>query len=100
MKASVIIKRGGYGFSYTWTLRLEGKSKTREFYLGQDVKFCHRVLGVDPSYIIQQIGTREVDNGTRGNKLLARFILDHLNEYHLLTTKKIMNLQPWELCAE
>ncbi len=99
MKASIIVNRGSYGFGHTWTLVLEGKSSTRSFYLGQDVKVCSRLLQCDPSYVVQQIGTREVESD-RGSKRLAKFILDTLKENHLLTTRKIMKMQNWDLCVE
>jgi hypothetical protein len=99
MKASIKVERGSYGFGHTWTLVLEGKSNTRSFYLGQDVKVCSRLLQCDPSYVVKQIGTREVESD-RGSKRLARFILDTLKENHLMTTRKIMSMDAWELCVE
>jgi hypothetical protein len=99
MKASIKVEKGSYGFGHTWTLVLEGKSNTRSFYLGQDVKVCSRLLQCDPSYVVKQIGTREVESD-RGSKRLARFILDTLKENHLMTTKKIMSMDAWELCVE
>jgi len=44
-----------YGFDHNWTLVVSTKTKTKSFYLGQDVKFCSRVLGMEPSYIVRQI---------------------------------------------
>jgi hypothetical protein len=67
-----------YGFCYNWTLKAYGKS----FYLGQDVKFCHRILGCDPSYIVQQIGSNDLGKESTKKKL-AKF-----------------NMEPWSLCAE
>lgn len=99
MKVSIKVERGSYGFGHTWTLVLEGKSNTRSFYLGQDVKVCSRLLQCDPSYVVKQIGTREVESD-RGSKRLARFILDTLKENHLMTTRKIMSMDSWELCVE
>jgi hypothetical protein len=49
--------------------------------------------------VVQQIGTREVESD-RGSKRLAKFILDTLKENHLLTTRKIMKMQNWDLCVE
>ena len=71
MKAEIQIS-SSYGFDHNWTLVVSTAKKTKSFFLGQDVKFCSRVLGMDTSYIIQQIGTREIDNGTPGNKKLAK----------------------------
>jgi hypothetical protein len=80
-----------YGFCHNWTLKAYGKS----FYLGQDVKFCSRVLGCDPSYIVNQIGSNDLSKETTKKKL-AKFILDNLN----LNRSNIKNLEPWQLCAE
>jgi hypothetical protein len=99
MKARVEVNRGSYGFGHTWTLVLEGKSNTRSFYLGQDAKVCSRLLQCDPSYVVKQIGTRDVECD-RGSARLARFILNTLKENHLMTTRKIMSMDAWELCVE
>jgi len=80
-----------YGFCHNWTLKAYGKS----FYLGQDVKFCSRVLGCDPSYIVKQIGSNDLSKETTKKKL-AKFIFDSLN----LNRSNIKNLHSWQLCAE
>lgn len=88
----VIITRGEYGFGHNWTLEYNNK----QFYLGQDVKFCNRVLGLSPITIISTIGTAEIDNETIGNKKLARFIVKELG----LTKSNTKDLNTWELCAQ
>jgi hypothetical protein len=80
-----------YGFCHNWTLKAYGKS----FYLGQDVKFCSRVLGCDPSYIVSQIGSNDLTKETTKKKL-AKFIIEALE----LDRSIIKNLDPWQLCAE
>lgn len=88
----VIITQGDYGFSYNWTLEYNKK----QFFLGQDVKFCQRVLGIGPRVIIDVIGTAEIDNNTIGNKKLAKFIVKELG----LTRQNVKQLNTWELCAQ
>lgn len=85
-----------YGFDHNWTLVVSTAKKTKSFYLGQDVKFCSRVLGIEPSYIIEQIGTNVIDQGTIGNRKLAKFICKELN----LNGRNINKIEPWGLCAE
>jgi len=85
-----IIITSNYGFDHNWTLLIKNKS----FYLGQDVKFCHRVLGISPREVVQQIGSANIQD-EKVNRKLARFIVKQLGG-----TKTIINLQPWELCAE
>lgn len=85
-----IIISSNYGFDHNWTLMIKNKS----FYLGQDVKFCHRVLGMSPSEIVRQIGSAHIQD-EKVNRKLARFIVKQLGG-----TKAITNLQSWELCAE
>lgn len=85
-----IIISSNYGFDHNWTLIVKDKS----FYLGQDVKFCHRILGMSPREIVQQIGSAHIQD-EKVNSKLARFIVKQLGG-----TKAIINLQPWELCAE
>lgn len=88
----VIITQGDYGFGHNWTLEYNRK----QFFLGQDVKFCQRVLGFSPASVIKNIGTAEIDNDTIGNVKLAKFIVSQLG----LTRKNIKNLNTWELCAQ
>ena len=95
MEAEIKIT-SNYGFDHNWTLVVSTAKKTKSFYLGQDVKFCSRVLGMEPSYIIEQIGTREIDHGTIGNQKLAKFICNQLN----LNGRNINKIEPWGLCAE
>ena len=78
-----------YGFDHKWTLVVKDKS----FYLGQDVKFCTRVLGMEPRDVVRAIGTGEIGEGTNGNKALAKFICKTLG----LNANKLNN---WELCAQ
>ena len=80
-----------YGFDHNWTLVVDNQ----KFYLGQDVKFCSRVLGMDPAYVVQQIGSSDISNPVV-NKKLAKFIISALN----LNKKKLKTLEPWELCAQ
>jgi hypothetical protein len=81
-----------YGFAHYWTLVYRNKS----YYLGQDVKVCNRLLQMQPSDVVQAIGTNDITN-TKGNKALARFIVNTLKERHLINFK---NLQPWSLAVE
>jgi hypothetical protein len=92
MEARIVISNGAYGFGKEWTLVV---NEMHHFYLGQDVKFCSRVLGLSPSYIVQQIGSNDVENPTV-NKRLANFIINQLE----LTENKLKSLQAWELSAE
>lgn len=95
MKAEIKIS-SNYGFDHNWTLVLSTPKLTKSFYLGQDVKFCSRVLGMEPSYIVRQIGTGEISEGTVGNRKLAKFICKELN----LNGRNIDKIEPWGLCAE
>jgi hypothetical protein len=91
MKHPIIEINSNYGFDHNWTLNAYG----RKFYLGQDVKFCSRVLGVEPRDIVSEIGSNDLREDSTRRKL-ARYILNQLD----ITSKNIKNLQPWSLCAE
>jgi hypothetical protein len=91
MKARVVIS-STYGFDHNWTLVI---NEMHHFYLGQDVKFCSRVLNMSPSYIVEQIGSNDIQNPVV-NKRLAKFIVKHLG----LNNKKLNSLNSWDLCAE
>lgn len=94
MKATINIS-SSYGFDHNWTLICQTKKVTKSFYLGQDVKFCERVLGMSPRYIVEQIGTNRIDTEI-GRKKLAKFICEQLG----LNGRSIKKYQPWELCSQ
>jgi len=94
MKAQIKIN-SSYGFDHNWTLVVTTSQGTRAFYLGQDVKFCKRILGMDTSYIVEQIGSNNLYD-PKVNGRLAKFIIKSLG----LSTKQLNTLQPWELSAE
>ena len=85
----VIITRGAYGLGHDWTLEAYGKRS----YLGQDVKFCSRVLGLAPSTLVTIIGSPEIES-PKINRNLARFICKELN------ITRSTKLNTWELCAQ
>lgn len=95
MKAIIQIT-SNYGFDHNWTLHMEMKGERKSFYLGQDVKFCNRILQMTPSQVVESIGTAEITTEA-GNKKLANFIIRTLKQRHLIN---FQNLQPWDLCAE
>jgi hypothetical protein len=78
-----------YGFGHDWTLIVKNQS----FYLGQDVKFCRRVLGVEPRHVSEYIGTNDLRTDTARRKL-AKFIVQSLG------IDDFSSLQPWELCCQ
>ena len=90
MKAIIQIT-SNYGFDRNWTLHIEMKGERKSFYLGQDVKFCTRVLQMTPSQVVEEIGTSDIQSA-KGNKALAKFIISKL--------KPTKTTEPWELCAE
>jgi len=96
METSVIITPNPYGFGRNWSLLVKTPEHTKSFYLGQDVKFCSRVLGMTPRDVVEAIGTGEISEGQPGNKKLAEFICECLE----LNETNVMGLEPWSLSAE
>lgn len=88
---TIDISVGGYGFSHNWTLNAFGK----QFFLGQDIKFCRRVLGMDTSYVVSQIGTNDLRT-EEARTALAEFIVEHLE----LDEDRVNGLETWDLCAQ
>ena len=88
---TIEISADSYGFSHNWTLSAFGK----KFFLGQDVKFCRRVLGMEPSYIASKIGTNDLRT-EEGKTALAQFIINELE----LDEGVVNNLESWALCAQ
>ena len=87
----ILISAGPYGFGKTWSLKAYGKV----FYLGQDAKFCSRVLGIRPRDIVNKIGTNRLDL-ISGRVKLARFICSELG----INKSTAKNIEPWGLSAE
>jgi hypothetical protein len=96
MEASVIITPNSYGFGHNWSLSVKTPAVEKTFYLGQDVKFCRRVLGMEPRDVVEAIGTGEISEGLLGNRKLADFICEQLE----LDEDRVNELEAWELSAE
>jgi hypothetical protein len=94
MKSEVIVVRRG-DFGHNWDLVIEANKKTKTFHLGQDAKFCSRVLGMSPRDVVNELGTGDFTND-KNLKLLGRFIVKHLG----ITKKSIDELDSWALCSE
>lgn len=77
-----------------WTLIYVRGKDTRVFYLGQDVKFCRRMLGMEVSEVMEQAGIKAIDGLNKGK--LARYILERLG----LTTDNLMHMKQWELSPQ
>lgn len=95
MKANVITHPNAYGFGHDWTLSVTTKKGQKDFYLGQDGKFCTRVLGMSARDVVSQIGSNNLGDEKVLRKL-AKFIVKELG----LTEKKVEELQTWELCCQ
>lgn len=97
MTPKIEISVGNYGFEHNWTLVLEHSGETLSFFLGQDVKFCSRVLGMSPAYVCEQIGTRHITEPA-GNKKLAKFICKQLGLTWAKAKKNKFEI--WDFCAQ
>jgi hypothetical protein len=95
MKANIIVTQGSYGFGHEWTLECETKTTKKNFYLGQDVKFCSRVLGMDGADVANAIGTNRLDTDS-GTRKLAKFIVVQLG----LNGRNIKTMEAWDLCCQ
>ena len=85
----------GYGFGINWTLSAYGK----RFYLGQDAKVCSRLLQCKASELVAQLGTNNLSS-PKVRRKLARIILSHLQECHLITRSKLIRMEVWGLSVE
>jgi hypothetical protein len=91
MKPIIVSTPNAYGFGHDWTLVVKGRS----FYLGQDAKFCQRVLGMRGSEVAEAIGSNDLSKDTTRRRLAA-FIIQSLG----LDQEQIETLEPWELCCQ
>jgi len=90
-----VVNYGGGFVVHNWTLVQTTKGQTRSWHLGQDAKFCKRVLGLEPGYVARCIGDNDLSN-PKTRRRLARFIMAELN----ISSRELRNLQPWQLSAE
>lgn len=95
MKAEIKLE-SNYGFGMNWILVCSTPKITKTFWLGQDVKFCNRVLGMGTDYVVKAIGTRNIDEGTVGNRRLARYICDRLE----INGNNIKRIPAWGLACQ
>ena len=94
MEGQIIFnERGDFGFD--WNLVVTIKDITKRFYLGQDVKFCSRVLGMSTREVVNRIGDNDLRK-VETQKKLGNFILNVLN----LEEENVLNLESWELCCQ
>ncbi len=92
IESKVTFTPDGYGIGYNWNLEVTTHEKTTSFFLGQDVKFCRRVLGMEPSYVVSQIGDNDLRKESTQKKL-GDIIIHTLG----LGEMELNELQPWEL---
>lgn len=96
MNSHIVITRGSYGFGHNWSLVCSTPKVEKVFYLGQDEKVCRRILGLTARGVIDKIGTAKIDEGTRGNKRLAKLLVEHFQ----LNGNNIKKIESWQLSAE
>ena len=95
MNGQVIFNERG-DFGYDWNLIVtNSKGERKNFYLGQDVKFCSRVLGMSTKEVVNRIGDNDLRN-VETQKKLGNFILECL----VMDENEIENLETWELCCQ
>ena len=94
MKAIIVVSAGQFG--HDWNLVVDFKDgQTKVFYLGQDVKFCYRVLCCQPSYVVQEIGGNDLTKDSLRKKL-AKFIIKELE----LDARKLRKINTWDLACQ
>ena len=84
-----------YGFGKDWNLQVTTMETSKTFYLGQDAKFCSKVLGIETKQVLNEIGEEKLKTKTSLEKL-GNFIVETLG----LSEDEINQLQPWELCCQ
>lgn len=98
MKATINVNEnneGGFVW-HSWTLVIDFQDgMVKHFYLGQDSKFCYRVLCAEPSYVAREIGSNNLFKESVRKKL-AKFIIKELG----LNAKKLRTLERWSLACQ
>ena len=83
-----------YGFDHNWTLIINYKKGQKRFYLGQDIKFCKRVLNLEPSYICQVLNLKDL-RIEKNRVKLANFIIKELG----INSSNYQKIESYYLCA-
>ena len=84
-----------YGFDHSWSLVVEARGKRSNFFLGQDVKFCSRVLGYTPRQVINETGISDLRTEENRNKL-GRWIARQLG----INGNNHSKFEAWSFSAE
>lgn len=95
METRIMIS-SNYGFDHNWVLEVKTLNGTKSFYLGQDIKFIRRVMGMDIEDVVEVIGTRDISEGSEGNIKLSEFICETLG----ITEENVMGIESWELSCQ
>jgi len=90
-EAKINLIAGPYGFGRTWELEAFGK----RFYLGQDAKVCSRLLGLEPSEVINLIRGNNISDDKINNNL-AMLIIDTIG----LNFNAAQDLEAWALACD
>jgi hypothetical protein len=93
---AIISISSSYGFDHNWTLIVSTKGGSKSFYLGQDVKFCSRVLGMETRDVVSAIGTSAISRGEIGNTKLADFICKELG----INGRNFTKFEDWAFCCQ
>ena len=99
---------GGYGFAHYWYLNIKLEDKFKRFYLGQDVKFLSRVLGIDFNCIKSVLGIYGSIDFEKYNQKITNLIINLLSNNETRGTRKpsikviraILTKNEWEFSGE
>ena len=102
-KPTIRIDYTGYSFWHTWTLVIPTKKGDQQtYYLGQDVKFISRVLGMDSTYFRNLVcGELGINNGAlnmehpKVKEAIAQVIVEELGG-----VKHILASNPWDYAGD
>jgi hypothetical protein len=98
MKATIELSKDYFGRKWQLVLHPEGQ-KPKKLYLGQDIKVCQRLLGMDQDEVLKKLNTRDFITEESLEKL-ASLILDHLSLHYELSPEKCLVLDHWALSVE
>lgn len=107
MEVKITLSRGGYGFAVNWNLLIiDDTGNVKNYWLGQDVKVCSRLLGCEPEYLVRTYENETGKNYNEWNedfaKWLGWYILEALTPegIDVETAYKNSDLQSWSLAVE
>ncbi len=110
-KFNLKAKPNNYGFGHDWSLNISKGKKINSFWLGQSVKVCSRLIGIEQNDLVDlvksKVGSIDFDK-PKVRDCIIEYILSASFDVEVEDLKyikeealnKMFNVEAWELAVE